>query len=135
MPLFISNQTSNAKLQQKVREISGENFQKCYQCGTCSGSCPMAEHLTTAPRQIMALLQLGQTEALAESNTPWVCASCHVCMVRCPRGIDIPKVMEALRQLKLRGNVDHIDPAKLPCETLHDAPQIAMVSGFRKLTS
>jgi heterodisulfide reductase subunit C len=135
MPLFISSQTSDDRLQSKVREISGENFQKCYQCGTCSGSCPMVEHITAVPRRIMALLQLGQAEALAEANTPWVCASCHTCMVRCPRGIDIPKVMEALRQLQLRGNVDRVRPESMAPEVAEGAPQIAMVSCFRKLTS
>jgi heterodisulfide reductase subunit C len=135
MPLLISKQTVDDELQRKVIEISGENFQKCYQCGTCSGSCPMEEHLTAQPRKVMALLQLGQADALADANTPWICASCHTCMVRCPRGIDIPKVMEALRQLRLRENVDRVRPESLGSEVVADAPQIAMVSCFRKLTS
>ena len=135
MPLYISKKNSDDRLQEKVREISGQAFQKCYQCGTCSGSCPMMEHITAAPRKIMAFLQLGHAEALADANTPWVCASCHTCEVRCPREIDIPKVMEALRQLKLRENVDVVAPGKIDKETIADAPQIAMVSAFRKLTS
>ena len=135
MPLFISKQTTNDTLQRKVRDISGQNFQKCYQCGTCSGSCPMMEHITAAPRKIMALLQLGQADLLAANNTAWVCASCHTCEVRCPREIDIPKVMEAIRQVKLRENVDHVAPESIKPEVIEDAPQIAMVSCFRKLTS
>ena len=135
MPIKISLKTIDEELQRKVREISGQNFSKCFQCGTCAGSCPMVEHLTAVPRKVMALLQLGQADALSEANTPWVGASCHTCMVRCPRGIDLPKVMEALRQLKLRENVDRVPPASLGAEVLTDAPQIAMVSCFRKLTS
>ena len=135
MPLYVSKKTTDEKLQQKVREISGQAFQKCYQCGTCSGSYPMVEHITAAPRQIMAFLQLGQTEKLAAANTPWVCASCHTCEVRCPREIDIPKLMEALRQCKLRENVDHVAPESIKPEVIEEAPQIAMVSCFRKLTS
>jgi heterodisulfide reductase subunit C len=56
-------------------------------------------------------------------------------MVRCPRGIDITKVMEALRLTKLRQNVNHIEPSNLQPEEIIDLPQIAMVSGFRKMTS
>jgi heterodisulfide reductase subunit C len=56
-------------------------------------------------------------------------------MVRCPRGIDIPKVMEAMRQVQLRDNVDKVDLNKLTPEQLAQMPQIALVSGFRKMTS
>jgi len=135
MPINISSRNSDDRLKSKVHEISGEQFQKCYQCGTCSGSCPMTEHLNVFPRRVMALLQLGDKDALAECNTPWVCASCHVCMVRCPRGIDIPRVMEALRQLKLRENVNQIEPSQIDKKEIEKLPQIALVSGFRKFTS
>jgi len=95
----------------------------------------MTEHLDAFPRKVMALLQLGNVEALENVNTPWVCASCHTCMVRCPRGVDIPKIMEMLRQTKLRRNINHIEPSNLQPEEVVDLPQIAMVSGFRKMTS
>ncbi|HOP06616.1 MAG TPA: 4Fe-4S dicluster domain-containing protein [candidate division Zixibacteria bacterium] len=135
MPLNISQRTTSEALRKKIVEISGQDIGKCYQCGTCSGSCPMIAHINCFPRKLMALAQLGHIEGLAEANTPWVCASCHACMVRCPRGIDIPKVMEAIRLLKLRQNVNEIEPSNLQPEEIIDLPQIAMVSGFRKLTS
>ncbi|MCP4611253.1 MAG: heterodisulfide reductase [Planctomycetes bacterium] len=135
MPLKISKETADERLRQKVKEISGETFQKCYQCGTCSGSCPMTEQMTASPRKVMALLQLGLKETLEDVNTAWVCASCHLCMVRCPRGIDITKVMESIRQLKLRQNEDQINPSEICKKDTEKLPQVAMVSGFRKLTS
>jgi heterodisulfide reductase subunit C len=134
MPIKISLKTTDTGLQRKVRDISGQNFSKCFQCGTCSGSCPMIEHITASPRKLMALLQLGHKGALEVANTPWVCASCHTCMVRCPRGLDIPRIMEALRQVVLRQNINQIEPSNLQPEEVIDLPQIAMVSGFRKLT-
>jgi len=94
----------------------------------------MNAHINATPRKLMALLQLGQAAALEEINTPWVCASCHTCEVRCPRGVDIPTIMEALRQVVLRKNVNQIEPSNLQPEEVIDLPQIAMVSGFRKLT-
>jgi heterodisulfide reductase subunit C len=135
MALKISKHSIDNHLRRKVMEISGQNVQQCFQCGTCSGSCPMNEELSLLPRQVMIMLQYGQSEALDLANTAWVCASCHTCQVRCPRGIDIPKVMEALRLIKLRQNVNHLEPYNLGKETIHDAPQIAMVSTFRKMTS
>ena len=134
MPIKLSNKTIDDLLQAKIREISGQQFGKCFQCGTCTGSCPMVEHLDATPRKLMALLQAGQKDKLAELNTAWVCASCHICVVRCPRGLDIPRIMEALRQVVLRQNINQIEPSNLQPEEVIDLPQIAMVSGFRKLT-
>ncbi|MCD6162258.1 MAG: 4Fe-4S dicluster domain-containing protein [candidate division Zixibacteria bacterium] len=135
MPLKISQRTIDEQLRKKVMEISGQNVQQCFQCGTCSGSCPMNEEANLLPRQVMIMIQYGQAEALNQSNMPWICASCHSCVVRCPRGIDIAKVMEALRLIKLRQNIDHVELAKLEPEKIDELPQIAMVSGFRKMTS
>ncbi|MBW2457066.1 MAG: 4Fe-4S dicluster domain-containing protein, partial [Deltaproteobacteria bacterium] len=118
-----------------VAEISGENVYKCMQCGTCSGVCPMSDSMNITPRQAFLLLQHGHVEPVLECETPWLCASCHTCQVRCPRGIEITRVMEALRQIKLRNNEDRINPRDVPAEDLAEMPQIALISGFRKLTS
>jgi heterodisulfide reductase subunit C len=91
--------------------------------------------MDTMPRKVMRMTQLGLEEAVEESKTSWTCASCHSCTVSCPRGIDLARVMEAIRQLTLRRNVDMVEPSKLDEETLRELPQIAMVSCFRKLTS
>ncbi len=134
MAYTINNLSTDTRFLDKIREISGQNVFKCFQCGTCTGSCPMIAHITASPRKLMAFLQLGQKETLEAFNTPWVCASCHTCMVRCPRGLDIPRVMEALRQITLRQSINRIEPSNLQPEEVIDLPQIAMVSGFRKLT-
>ena len=86
------------------------------------------------PRQIMRLAQLGLEDDIADSNTMWLCASCLACTVRCPRGIDLSRVMEALRLITLRKNIDFVEPSDIPPETIAELPQIALVSGFRKLT-
>lgn len=134
MSLVITSRAIDAEFQNKIRNISGQNFSKCYQCGTCAGSCPMTEHITATPRMLMAFLQLGLKDKLEQANTHWVCASCHTCEVRCPRGLDIPKIMEALRQVVLRTNVDRVEPKKIEPAQIAEMPQIAMVSAFRKLT-
>jgi len=135
MAVKISPKTVKKDFINKLEELSGQNIQQCFQCGTCTASCPMLEHMDTAPRKIMHMAQLGLEDELDDLKTCWVCASCHTCEVRCPRGVDLPRVMEALRQIALRKNKNYIEPSEIPDEILRECPQIALVAGFRKLTS
>ena len=49
----------------------------------------------------MRAIQLGLRDEILNSSTIWLCLNCQVCTARCPREIDIAKVMEALRHLAL----------------------------------
>jgi heterodisulfide reductase subunit C len=119
----------------RVGEISGENVLKCYQCGRCSAGCPLTFAMKDLPSQVIRMVQLGLEEDALSSDTIWVCASCLTCHGRCPRGVDLAKVMEALRAIKLRpGTEDRINLEKMSKETLARLPQQALVSGLRKLT-
>ncbi|MGQ4834396.1 MAG: 4Fe-4S dicluster domain-containing protein [Candidatus Asgardarchaeia archaeon] len=118
-----------------AEEISGENFMACYQCGRCSAGCPMVSEMDLLPNEVLRYAQLGLGEAILDSKTIWVCSSCFTCSVRCPKGIDIARVMEAFRQIKLRKNQDYIPIKLIPKKELENMPQIALVSSFRKLTS
>jgi len=134
MPIRISEQTAKKGFVEKVKEISGQNVYMCFQCGTCAGACPISDQSDHVPRKVLRLAQLGLEDQVAASNTCWNCASCYNCTVNCPRGIDIARVMEAIRLLTLRRNIDHVHPSKVPVEVIKAAPQIAMVSCFRKMT-
>ena len=123
----------NEAFLKKIVALSAEAITACDQCGTCSGSCPMISEMDVTPSQLMRMVQLGQSEVL-DTKTMWVCASCFACTVRCPRGLDVSKVAEALRQVTLRRSVDHIDIRNIPDDELAELPQIALVSAFRKLT-
>ncbi len=135
MQLTITPKTTSEEFVQKLEELSGQKVHLCIQCGTCSGSCPMSNYMDFSTRKVMHLAKLGLEELLSNLNTYWTCASCHTCTVRCVRGIDIAKVMETLRQMTLRTNHDFVDVSQVSAESLEDCPQIAMVAGFRKLTS
>jgi heterodisulfide reductase subunit C len=41
-------------------------------------------------------------DEVIKSNTPWVCASCYTCYVRCPKSIRITDVMYALKRLAMK---------------------------------
>jgi heterodisulfide reductase subunit C2 len=118
----------------KIEELSGQNLLSCYQCGKCSAGCPMVSAMDILPNQAIRLVQLGQQEDVLKSEAIWLCASCVTCGARCPRGVDLSRIMEALRQIKLRKKHNEIDLAKIPLETLADLPPIALVSCFRKNT-
>ena len=79
----------------------GQNLRLCYQCGKCSAGCPVSYAMDLTPRQVMRAIQFGLTDEVLDSSTIWLCLSCQVCTARCPREIDIAKVMEALRHLAL----------------------------------
>ena len=126
--------TISAELAQRIQEELGENVYLCYQCVKCTSGCPVGEYFDWQPNQIMRALQLGQEEIALESETPWLCASCQTCAVRCPRGVDLAKVMEAIRLMTLRRNENYLEPSKLPPELIEELPPIALISNFRKFT-
>jgi heterodisulfide reductase subunit C len=126
--LRLSQEALEAAFARKVENLSGQNPYACYQCGKCSAGCLFAEHMDLLPNQIIRLVQLGDEEVLA-AKAPWVCASCLACAVRCPKGVDIAAVMEALRQLALRQGKQ---PVALRLDRPY--PQIALVGVFRKVT-
>lgn len=135
MTVSITPQNTSIDFIDKLNELSGESVNLCMQCGTCTGTCPMAEQMDLFPRKVMHLAQFGLVDMLEDINSYWKCLSCHSCTVKCPRDIDIAKVMEALRQLVLRTNKNFIEPSKIPVEIIKEYPQIALVAGFRKMTS
>lgn len=119
----------------KISEISGQNLSACYQCGKCSSGCPSADRMDNIPSQFIKLIQMGMEEQVRNSNTPWVCLTCFICTVRCPKGVDIAKIMEAARLLQSRNNVDRFKVRSLDTALEENLPPIAVVSCFRKHTS
>jgi len=118
---------------QKIEALSGENVFACYQCGMCSAGCPFAEQMDMLPNQIIRGLQL-QDWSVVESNAMWICASCLSCQVRCPKGIDLSRLMEALRQLYLRKHMDRVSIDEMTPDEIRRIPEIALVGSFRKKT-
>lgn len=99
-----------------VRELpGGENLDKCIQCGTCSGSCPLSIYMDHTPRRIIALTKAGLKQEVLESLTIWLCASCYACTVECPKEIDITDIMYGLKQRAMR---EHAYPKYFPIPVL-----------------
>ncbi|HDI10512.1 MAG TPA: heterodisulfide reductase [Euryarchaeota archaeon] len=121
------------EIAKEVKLISGQNVFACYQCGRCSSACPMTEEMDLLPNQIIRLVQMSD-DAVLSSVTPWICASCLDCTIRCPRGIDVAKVMEAIRQLSIRRGIEKREELVRNFKEMDELPQILLVSAFRKYT-
>lgn len=119
----------------KVEEISGQNLLACYQCGKCSAGCPAVSEMDILPNQIIRYAQLSLKDELLKSKSIWICASCLTCNSRCPKGINIAEVIEAIRLILLRKRQDHLRLEKLTDEQKENLPPIALISSMRKFTS
>lgn len=85
-----------------IEEVAGTDIYACYQCGMCSGGCPVNFVMEYTPRQIIRMAQLGMKDDVLSSNTIWLCASCNTCFTRCPREIDLPEVMATLKSRAIK---------------------------------
>jgi heterodisulfide reductase subunit B len=96
-------------LSKSVLARIGQNVFRCYQCVKCSAGCPLAEQFDLRPNQVMRSLQFDDSSVL-HSKAIWLCAGCQTCSTRCPQGIDVVGVMDALRIEARRRDI----PSALP---------------------
>ena len=82
----------------------GENLRRCIQCGTCSATCPFSHVMDYTPRRIIHLIREGFKEEVLRSFTPWLCASCFSCRVRCPKEIKITDLMYLIKREAIKNN-------------------------------
>lgn len=81
----------------------GETLKICFQCGTCTSSCPIARFSRSyRPRQIIQMTQLGMKSKVLSSDTLWLCATCFTCTDRCPQGVEVASVLRVLRNLAVK---------------------------------
>lgn len=103
----INFRDTDTAVRDNVKELEG-SIEYCYQCGTCTASCPVFEvHPDYNPRKIIRMLVLGMQDVVREDFV-WLCSSCYVCQERCPQGVLIPRVMRILTNMAFsEGYVPH----------------------------
>jgi len=94
-----------ADLAKLIEKKTGENAFLCYQCIRCTSGCPLTDFFDYTPNEVMRLVQIGDEEAALNSKTPWLCAACLTCSTRCPQGLDIARIMEALAQIAVERGI------------------------------
>jgi heterodisulfide reductase subunit C2 len=94
----------------RAEAATGESVFRCYQCGKCTAGCPLAQEMDYGPNQILRMLQLGlpgMDDEILGALSIWLCLTCETCATRCPQEVDIPRVMEFVRQESLRQGKVH----------------------------
>jgi len=134
MRIKISAASVRGEFVRQIEMISGQSLLSCNQCGKCSAGCPVAFSMDILPNQVIRLAQLGIEDVL-DSQTIWTCAACLTCVSRCPKGIDLPRIMEAMRLVGMEKYGNRIETDQVPLEMVDEIPQLALIGGFRKFTS
>jgi len=80
-----------------IKELGGQDLEKCMQCGTCTGVCPWNLVKYFSPRGMIRLAQFG-LEGF-ESEDLWNCVTCNTCVINCPRGLEIIDIIRSMRMM------------------------------------
>ncbi|UCD86150.1 MAG: 4Fe-4S dicluster domain-containing protein [Deltaproteobacteria bacterium] len=114
--LQIDQKALASDLIKEAERLSDTEPTSCMQCGMCTGGCPLAYEMDWSPRQILRLLQLGLVNDALSSRTIWLCLTCETCTARCPRDIDLAKLMSSLREIAI---TQKIKPAEKDILSFH----------------
>lgn len=127
---------NNQNKRSDIIRISGVNPLKCMRCGKCTATCPSYDEMEYHPHQFVYMVEKGDIEKLAQSDSLFKCLTCFACVERCPRGVEPAKLIEAVRDTVIRaqGN-NHMTMeqfAQKLAELDDELPQQAIVTAFRK---
>jgi len=109
---------------QVVEQSFAEKFDLygCYQCGKCTGGCPVSLKSKLNIRRLMIEGILGKNlDRIGEREELWDCTTCKTCTLRCPRGL---KPMDLI--IGMRGTL--VEEGRIP-KTIIEAMENAYKHG------
>jgi len=86
----------------RLKQRSGVDFNRCYHCSACTNGCPFVEAMDYTPNSVIRLSQYGLSEEVLNCGTIWICVGCNTCSCYCPMAIDIPALMDTLREMAIK---------------------------------
>ncbi len=111
--------TPNVEFAKEMAEAGCEGARLCFQCGTCTASCPSGRFTSYRIRKIVRQTQLGLKEEILTSNDLWDCTTCYSCEERCPREVPIVDIIISLRNMAVaEGHM--FDNHKATAKNLHE---------------
>jgi heterodisulfide reductase subunit C len=90
----------------EVEGKSGVRVSACFGCHKCAAGCPLTFALDLTPDRLIRLVQLGARVRVLSSSTIWLCSGCATCLTRCPNGVDLPALMDALKQMAVAEGIE-----------------------------
>jgi heterodisulfide reductase subunit C len=95
----------NPEFTKEVEKISMTIPHMCFQCGTCTASCPSAPRSSYRIRKFVRRALLGLEEEALNDPDLWLCTTCYSCTDRCPRDIAPTDVIMAMRNLAAKRDI------------------------------
>ncbi|MHC1598140.1 MAG: (Fe-S)-binding protein [Candidatus Methanofastidiosia archaeon] len=86
--MTIKEKEMHLEFSKKLAEDLTDNFQKCFQCGTCTARCPAGIVSQYRVRKLMRMAQLGLKDRIFNSDEIWNCTTCSTCKILCPWEVD-----------------------------------------------
>lgn len=83
-----------------VEDESGKDLYECFSCGTCTAGCPERElDPLYSPRKVIKNVLLGMKDTVFSNRFVEICSIHHRCITQCPQGVEIPKLMNAIKNI------------------------------------
>jgi len=100
--IILSEMDANFK-NEIASQPGAEHFKRCFTCGTCTASCPVAEvNEDYDPRKIIRMAILGMKKEVLSSDILWMCSRCYTCYALCPQGVKFTDVLGILRDMAVK---------------------------------
>lgn len=81
----------------------GTGLYECFSCGTCTAGCPERElDASYSPRKVIKNVLLGMKDQVFCNKFVEICSSHHRCLTQCPQGVEIPKLMNAIKNIAIK---------------------------------
>lgn len=97
---LVRSEDIDTTFKQDIMDAGAESVALCYQCGTCTGSCPSGRRTPYRIRSIIRKSINGLKNEVMEDETIWECVTCYTCQERCPRGVEIVDVVKTIRNMQ-----------------------------------
>ncbi|MCD6285668.1 MAG: 4Fe-4S dicluster domain-containing protein [Anaerolineae bacterium] len=82
-------------------KYGASDIDACFNCGSCTAICPLADNDAIFPRRLIRYAQLGMKDRLAASKDVWMCYYCGECSATCPRAAEPGEFMAAARRFAI----------------------------------
>ena len=95
---------ADAKFKYEVmKQEGGEGLMHCLACGTCVARCPEREQGDEFnPRRVIRKVIFGLKSEVFSDEFIWRCSTHSRCKARCPQGVYISAVMNAIKTLAIK---------------------------------